>query len=309
MRVLLLGGAGFIGSNLVSELFLRGHDISVLEPEHVLIDRIKNLPVHLYRGSLSDIQLIDSIISINGIEIIIHLASTLIPGSDFPAFKKDLTNIMIPSVQLMDICARLHVKLAYFSSGGTVYGNRTNGSIPFQETDPLEPISYYGWSKQLIENCLRNSNRINGLQYIIFRPSNAYGPGQNIRGKQGFIAVALGKILHGEKITVWGDGSAVRDYIYIDDLVHAVCDVLSDETIINTTLNVGSGIGYSINEILEIIRDITHESIIVNYLDARKEDVSRIVLNNSELAKRIPFSPISIHEGIRRFYLSLSHGL
>lgn len=309
MRVLLIGGAGFIGAHLASELCGRGmHEVFVLEPENAAVDRLGDLPVQLFRGSLSDTHFLETLILDHAVEVVVHMASTLIPGSDFTAFQQDLSDVLVPSVRLMELCARHGVRLAFFSSGGTVYGNRKHNTLPFKESDALEPISYYGWSKQLLENCIHNAHRENGLQYLIFRPSNAYGPGQNLQGKQGIIAVALGKILQGETLTVWGDGNAVRDYLYIDDLIRVVCRILEDTTIVNTTLNIGSGTGHSVNEIIDMLREITGKELKVAYHESRKEDVSRIVLNIEALKERMDFSPIGVREGIGRFYHFLCHG-
>ena len=140
-----------------------------------------------------------------------------------------------------------------------------------------------------------------GLRYLILRPSNAYGPGQNLHGRQGLIAVALGKALRKEAVSVWGDGIAVRDYIYIDDLVQATLTLLGKEDAFNKTFNVGSGIGYSVNDILRILKEASGLEVSVNYLPARQEDVSHVVLAIDRIQEMIDFHPLGIQEGIRRF--------
>lgn len=309
MKVLLLGGAGFIGAHIISELLPRGgYEISVLEPASASTDRIEGFPVQLLRGNLSDTGFLEEILVQNRIETVIHLASGLIPGSDSAAFNRERTEIVAPTIRLMDLCAKRQVRFVFFSSGGTVYGDRKENPAPFKEDDALNPISYYGWSKQLLEDSIYFLHRSVGLSYLVFRPSNAYGPGQNLYGKQGIVAVALGKILKGEPVTVWGDGSAIRDYIYIDDLARTVCDVLANGTIINTTLNVGSGKGYSVNEIIGILKKVTGKDFKVIYAASRSSDVSSIVLNIDRLKRLIPFTPIDVEEGIERFYHSLIDG-
>ena len=309
MRVLLLGGAGFIGAHLISELLARGeHDIYVLEPASAPTNRIDGFPVHLFRGDIADTGSVHRILAENHIDTVIHLVSRLIPGSDLADFQREYDEVVSPTIRLMTLCAEEQIRFAFFSSGGTVYGDRKGSHAPFTEDDAMEPISYYGWSKQLLENSIYFLHRTLNLHYVVFRPSNAYGPGQNLQGKQGFIAVALGKILKGERVTVWGDGSAVRDYIYIDDLVRAVCDVLENASNVNLTLNVGSGRGHSINEIIGLLKQVTAKDFEVEYLASRNVDVSSIVLNIEALKERIAFSPIGVREGIDRFYRFLSHG-
>ena len=301
-NILLIGGAGFIGSNLIGELLRKDEtSVSVLEPEFASISRIKNFPVNVFRGELSDINKVKSILIDNQIDTIVHLVSTIIPGSTYDDYEREFTNVIFPSIRLMELCCERHIKFVYFSSGGTVYGNRRE-NVPFTETDNLAPISYYGWSKQMMENSILFMHRTQGLEYLILRPSNPYGHGQNLYGKQGLIAVALGKILAKEKITVWGDGNAVRDYIYIDDLCKAVAGVLCNKDVIDTTLNVGSGVGCSVNEIIDILKNVVDEDVLVEYVAARQADVSSVFLDTSRLRKIIDFRPIGIIEGITKFY-------
>ena len=301
MRVLLLGGAGFIGSHLATALSLRGeHAVSVLEPTSASIDRIQHLPIHLYRGSLSDTELLESILVQEDIQAVILLVSTLVPGCGFTDFEKEFEQVVAPSIRLMELCSKHHVKLVYFSSGGTVYGERAT-LAHFTEKDALTPISHYGWSKQMMEESIRYMHRTQGLRYLILRPSNAYGPGQNLHGRQGLIAVALGKALRKEAVSVWGDGIAVRDYIYIDDLVQATLSLLGKEAAFDKTFNVGSGVGYSVNDILRILKEVSGLEVSINYLPARQEDVSHVVLAIDRIREMIDFQPIGIQEGIRRF--------
>lgn len=306
---LFIGGAGFIGSNIIKNLAQEGlGHIFVQEPEFASLHRLSGMPVKIVRGELSNIDEAKSVILGNNIDTVVHLVSTLIPGSSFDDYQREFTNVLYPSVRLMEFCCEKDIKFVYFSSGGTVYGDRKGGIIPFKETDPMAPISFYGWSKQMMENSILFMHRTQNLKYVILRPSNPYGKGQNMHGKQGLIAVALGKILSGENIEVWGDGSAVRDYIYIDDLGRAVADVLIDERIVNETINIGSGVGYSINEIVESLRKVVSEGVKVKHIAARQVDVSSMVLDISKLKNMIAFYPRSLEDGITQFYLDVKNG-
>ena len=301
-NILFLGGAGFIGSNLIRKLMRRKDDIKVyvLEPSFANISRLDGMEVQVFRGTLQDIDFVQSIIEANHIDTIVHLVATIIPGSTFEDYKREYQQVIFPTIELMQYCAQKDIKFVYFSSGGTVYGNRTD-MTPFKETDPMAPISYYGWSKQMMENSILYVHRTAGLKYLIVRPSNPYGHGQNIHAKQGLIAVALGKILAGEPIVVWGDGSNVRDYIYIDDL----CEVLSqllEKDVCNTTLNIGSGVGASINDIIQVLRDVVSEEVQVEYQPARKVDVSHMILDTTHLKQYVNVEFTALVEGVTRFY-------
>ena len=308
-NILFLGGAGFIGSSIVSYLsHNKDCKITVLEPEFASLHRLSGLPVAIHRGELSNIDEIKTLILEKKIDTIVHLVSTLIPGSSFDDYQREFTNVLYPSVRLMEFCSEQDIKFVYFSSGGTIYGDRKGNVTPFKEEDQMAPISFYGWSKQMMENSILFMHRTQHLKYIIIRPSNPYGKGQNLYGRQGLIAVALGKIFSGESIQVWGDGSSVRDYIYIDDLGKAMADILLDENIVNETLNIGSGIGYSVNEILSILREVVDEDVKVEYIAARNVDVSSVVLDTIKLQHLIHFNPREIKDGITRFYQEVKHG-
>lgn len=308
-RILLIGGAGFLGSNIIYHLLEGGKaKVYVLEPEFATLHRLGCLPVTVFRGELGNLDDVKAIILENKIDTVVHLVSTLIPGSSFDDYQREFINVLYPSVRLMEFCCEQNIKFVFSSSGGTIYGDRKGEVIPFKEEDPMAPISFYGLSKQVMENSILFMHRTHKLKYVILRPANPYGKGQNLHGRQGLIAVALGKILAGEAIQVWGDGSAVRDYIYIDDLGEAVADILVDETIVNETLNIGNGIGYSINEVVEVLRTVVDEVVKVEHVAARQEDVSSVVLNTEKLRDRIRFNPRGIKEGIAFFYRDVKNG-
>lgn len=303
-KILLIGGAGFIGSNIVEHLLFSSqkYSIFVLEPEFASLHRIEQLPITVFRGELNNFELLKDILLSNNIDTVVHLVSTLIPGSSFDDYQKEFSNMIFPSIRLMELCSELSIKFVYFSSGGTVYGDRRNDGVPFSEENQMAPISYYGWSKQMMENSILYMHRTKNLEYVILRPSNPYGKGQYLYGKQGFIAVALGKILAGKSIQIWGKGDITRDYIYIDDLGKAVVEILSNSLVVNKTLNIGSGVGYTINDIIRVLRTVVKENFSVEYLPARNVDVSSVVLDITKLRSVISFNPRGILEGVTEFY-------
>ena len=308
-KYLFIGGAGFIGSNIIGNMLRHNNvELHVVEPYLANIDRLEGKKVTIHRANINDIQSIHTILCNYNIDVVVHLVSTIVPGSTYDDFLSEFTTVTFPSIRLMEICAEMKIKFVYFSSGGTIYGNNNQlKETGFDENEEMAPISYYGWSKQMMENGVLFMHRTKGLEYITIRPSNPYGKGQNIYGKQGFIAVALGKILNHEPIVVYGDGSSVRDYIYIDDLGMAASHILMNDSIRNTTLNIGSGIGYSINQVLNILRHNIKEHFEVNYIDSRKSDVSSIILNIDKLKKLFDFKPTPLEDGIKEFYSYLTN--
>lgn len=301
MKILFIGGAGFIGSSLVKG-FLKDstYEVYVIEPIQANISRLGGLDVRIVRESLTNVEAVERILAENGIQTVVHLVSTLIPGSGYDDFNREFQNMIFPSIRLMEFCAKKNIKFVYFSSGGTIYGNR-NDMKPFAETDEQKPISYYGWSKQMMENAILFKNRTERLKYLVVRPSNPYGHGQNLHGKQGLVAVAIGKLLDGKPVEVWGDGSAIRDYIYIDDLAKIVFQLI-DKDVSNTAVNIGSGRGYSVNDVLAFLKIITKVDFKIEYQNARPMDVSNMVLDTTRMLHYVDVELTPMLKGMEAFY-------
>ena len=299
-HILFIGGAGFIGSNLLKQFDTDKYLLHVLEPEDANISRLDKAKVTIHRCSLSDVGTIQGILTTYNIQTVVHLVSTLIPGSTYEEYKDEFKTVIFPSIEIMEICAKEKIKFVYFSSGGTIYGNR-NEMKPFSEEDEVSPISYYGWSKQIMENSILFMHRTKGLPYLIIRPSNPYGHGQNIYAKQGLVAVAIGKILEGKPVEVWGDGSSIRDYIYINDLAVSVYQLI-ERNACNTTLNIGSGRGYSVNDVLAFLKIVSGIDYKIEYKNPRPVDVSNMVLDVTKLKEFIDIVNTPFMDGINIFF-------
>lgn len=304
MKTLFLGGAGFIGSAIIKEMLAQDPlvHIVVLEPPHADTSRLNGCKAEIIRGTLQDTEHIDRIITEHAITRIVHLVSTMTPASSYEDYMQELYAVVRPSIRLMELCARRGIGLVYFSSCAA-YGESMNGQ-PLREDAPLRPISYYGLSKRLMESNIRFEHRVNGLQYLILRPSNPYGHGQRTDSRQGLIAVALGKVRAGQLVTIWGDGSAVRDYIYIDDLAKAVCAVMRS-CAVNEAVNIGSGTGLTVKDVLGFVGDVVDKPMQVQYSQARKQDVSRVVLDTTRMRQIYTLPLTAIRKGVKMFWADL----
>ncbi len=169
-NLLFIGGAGFIGSNIIRTMQTEKANIFVLEPSFADVHRLDGLKVNVFRGDLINTDYVSSIVETNKIDTIVHLVSTIIPGSSFEDYKREYQTVIFPSIELMQLCAQKGIRFVYFSSGGTVYGNRLTKE-PFVETEPMNPISYNGLSKQTMENSIHYVHRTMELNYLILRPS------------------------------------------------------------------------------------------------------------------------------------------
>lgn len=297
-RILLVGGSGFIGRNLGEALERRGHRVLVADQRVV-----EPAPPGTFRIPLTDRASMQRLLREARVDVLVHLASALLPSSTAEQFEAEVLDVLLPSFALMDACARASVRLVLFSSGGTVYGDPGPGRAA--EGQALAPKSRYGLAKVMLEDYARLCHRLAGLRYLVLRPSNPYGRHQRLDGTQGIVAVAMGRALAGLPLELWGDGEGVRDYLDVQDLCLAVVDLL-ERDVANTVFNVGSGVGHSVNEVIELVRQVTGRDLEVVHRPARATDVRRIVLDTSALSATIDWRPTPLAEGLRRFYGELT---
>ncbi len=303
MRALVLGGTGFIGSHLVDRLLARGHKVRVFSraPERF---RDPLSGVDYRQAGFDDIPALAEAIS--GVDVVYHLISTTVPATSNrdPVF--DIESNLAATVRLLKLLSESEVKkLVYLSSGGTVYG--IPDSVPIPESHRLAPICSYGIVKVAVENYLRMFHRSHGLDYVIIRPSNPYGPRQGHFGVQGVIGTFLGRIAGGEELEVWGDGSLVRDFVYITDLAD-LC-VSAGEGDGTGVYNGGSGTGCSIAEVIGIMEKVIGRRLEVQYRPGRGFDVPRVILDIAAARRDFAWAPkIGIEEGIRRTWEEMAGG-
>lgn len=286
MNVLVLGGNGFIGSHLLDELLAVGHSVRVFDrfPENF---RPPCPNVDYRTGQFGDAFSMAE--ALQGVEVVYHLISTTVPGTSNLNPIADISDNLIATVVLLDQMVKMGVKrIVYLSSGGTVYGKPR--AVPISEDHPLNPICSYGVVKVAIENYLNMYHELYGLRPTIIRPSNPFGPRQGHGGVQGVIATFFAKIFHNRPITVWGDGSIIRDYMYVTDLTR-LC-VIAGEGDFTGVLNAGSGKGVSVSNIIEQLKDVTGRQPSVSYEPGRAFDVKEIVLDISRAKTITGWHPI-----------------
>lgn len=309
---LILGGFGFIGKNIAEDLLI--HDLGTVvvldrpgtsfgNPEIDTNDRLK-----VYHGDFSDRVLLKKIFAEHAVDVVIHCVSTTIPATSNADMAYDVhSNLEGTLAVLEEMRAASVSRIVYFSSGGTVYGPGTDECQKrgFRESDATNPISSYGVVKLAIEKYLGLYQHLYGIDYLVLRESNPYGPYHQAE-KQGFINVTLRNILSGNPITVWGDGSIVRDFIYVKDTARILADLI-ERGVWNRVFNLGSGKGYSINEILAILREVAGD-FEVRYESTRSLDVPRAVLDMGQLSLVTPMvvDLTDIRTGILETYQWLS---
>lgn len=298
-NILVTGGTGFVGSHLVELLLQNGHQVTALTSSSSIHPNLQHLQskIKMLYGDFGNRQLM--VQSLQNVDIIIHIAWTTVPktASENPSY--DAQSNIIGGIHLLEAAVEAKVKKVIFiSTGGALYGVPTY--TPIDEEHPIRPISAYGISKMAFERYLHFFYQNKGLDYTIFRISNAYGTRQNITKNQGVVGIWLQKILKNEPIEIWGDGQVVRDYIYVSDIAQAIIqslDYKGNEHI----FNLGSGLGYSLNEILEICNRISQKTANVQYLPARSFDVPVNILSINRIQKELNWTPVvSLEEGVQQ---------
>lgn len=298
MNVIVMGGDGFIGSHLVDRLVELGHDVTVFDRCPYLVTR--NLEhqkgfIRVISGEFAN--KIDLKNALRGNDVVFHFiwVSTPITSWNDPYLEVD-ENIRW-SVQLAEAAVESGIKKMVFpSSGGTVYGTQQHGKV--NESSLPCPFSPYGIAKLSVEHFLSYYRKSANLACDVYRIGNAFGPRQPVGSPQGVIAVWMSKILSGETITVYGDYETLRDYVYVKDIAHLMAYSVTDLNQ-SATMNIGSGQGTSIMELLDIFKRIIDIPFKYEIRPRRPSDNSSIVLDNSLILSHFPsFSFSDLEEKI-----------
>jgi len=287
--ILLIGGAGFLGRALTSRLDESGYALHVVTRSNALDFSDK---VTSYGGGMENATLLRRLIP--EFKTVVHLASGTTPGLSNRAPSLEGSMNITPTLILLEELQRNpHVRLIYVSSGGAVYGNPASRLVP--ESAELRPLSYYGAGKAAVESFLNCLHLQTGNPVVILRPSNLYGPGQPMYQGFGVVRTMLQHLRDNSPMTIWGDGSNVRDYLYIDDMVSAVELVLANASA-SGPFNVGNGIGHSLNELIHIAESVSGARLSVRYETSRGIDVGRIVLDITSIQQCYGWTPATVLE-------------
>ncbi len=299
MKCLILGGKGFLGSHLADALVTHGYDVRVF-------DRHGAITLSHPRTSLS-VEWVDGDLNhegdlhdaLAGCDVVFHLVSTTLPISSNADPVFDIESNLVGSLRLLNHALVAGVKrIVFISSGGTVYG--LPRYLPIDEAHPTDPICSYGIGKLAIEKYLALYQRLHGLGSVVLRLSNPFGERQ-AHSNQGAVNVFLKKALRGETIEIWGDGSIVRDYIFIDDCVDAMLKALTYPSTTPSVFNIGSGVGMSLNELLAEIEQVTGKETKRVYTKGRTFDVAKSVLAIGKAKDHLGWQPTTpFREGLRR---------
>lgn len=306
MKALVVGGNGFIGSHLVDQLVKRDYNVVVYD---LYERRYEPLPpqVHFVKGDLTQAYLIRE--ALLGVDVVFHLAWATIHEISNQDPAADVQTNLVPSIHLIEACQRAGVrKVVFTSSGGTVYG--PTQTLPITENHPQNPVNAYGITKLAVEKYLQMFGHLYGLNYLIFRPSVPYGPRQNPLGRQGAVAVFLYRIARGLPIILWGDGSVVRDYFYVSDLVDALITGAEQDYDTSHIFNIGGAEGVSLVQLIELVEKTVGKKAIIDYKPARNFDAPKIVLDTNLAAQELNWQPkIDMRQGLDQTWAWMSEAI
>lgn len=289
LRILVLGGLGFIGSHLSRLLLKEGYQVRIFDKlygsRNLIADIVEKIEIE--EGDAERPE--DILRSLRDIDIAIDLIHTTVPGASMNDPSYDVQTNVVSHAGWLSLLKDTRLRrIIYVSSGGTVYGVPQQN--PIGEDHPTDPISSYGITKLAIEKYVAMYANIHGIEYRICRPANVYGEGQRLHIGQGVIGVFLERCLKGQPIEIWGDGTVRRDYLYVTDMVQGIVKLI-DHRGDSRIFNISSGRGYSLNEIIAFIRDELKMPVAVTYMTSRKFDVPVNVLDSSRLRRETGWMP------------------
>lgn len=296
MRVLIVGGSGFIGSHLTDLLVANGQTVRVYNRSHNLYQK-QNREVEYIYGNLADDALLQK--ALKDIDVVYQLVSSTVPSTSNNDPIGDVSSNVIDMLNFLQCCVTASVqKIIFPSSGGTIYGFPQK--IPINEDQPSNPICSYGITKLTVEKYLSLYQYLYGLDYTVLRISNPYGPRQNPTGKVGAITIFLDRIIKNIPIQIWGNGEIVRDYVYIYDVAQALYSA-QEFDLSEKVFNIGMGKGTTLNELLNKIRQVINYDFQVEYIESRQVDVTTNILDISRANTILKWQPtVHLEVGIEK---------
>ncbi|MBV8844542.1 MAG: GDP-mannose 4,6-dehydratase [Bryobacterales bacterium] len=301
MRILVTGGAGFIGSHTVDALVAaQSHDIAVIDDlssgRHEQLDK----SVRFYHADIRNSDEVNMIVGRECPEVLVHLAAQMDVRKSVaqPAFDAEVN--IGGLLNLMEAGRTRGLRRVVFAStGGAIYGEQE--SFPCNEDHPQHPVSPYGVAKLASEAYLFFYRAQYGIDYVAVRYSNVYGPRQDPHGEAGVVAIFCGYMCAGKTCTIYGDGEQTRDYIYVGDVARA--NVAAVNTRFCGALNIGTGVETSVKQLFNLLAGVAETSVQPVYAPPRPGEQSRSVISPARAAEQLAWKPeVPLQEGLSRTF-------
>jgi UDP-glucose 4-epimerase len=296
MKIMVTGGAGFIGSHVVDTFVENNHEVVVID--NLSTGRLSNLnpAAKFYEVDIRSPEMAE-IFEKEKPQVVDHHAAQMDVrrSVEDPLFDADV-NVM-GSIKLIELARKYNVeRFIYISTGGAVYGEPEY--LPCDEDHPINPICPYGASKHTVEHYLYMYRELYDMEYVVLRYPNVYGPRQDPHGEAGVVAIFSGQMLKNAPVVINGDGDQERDFVYVGDCARANLLALQTENT-NTIFNLGYGVGTTINEVYENLKDITSYELSADYGPAKAGETRRIFLEANRASKYLDWTPtIDLKDGL-----------
>jgi len=301
IKIVIIGGNGFIGSHFTAEAVDRGHQVVVCELSDTPPRYAHGRPYELIEGGID--ALISCFDDLSDVDIVCHFASSTTPATSNVNPARDIEENLVRNILLLEKMRSVGKKrILYLSSGGAIYG--TPQYTPIDEEHPQCPLSSYGIVKGAMERYLELYSVLYGFQSAIVRPSNPYGPGQNLNSHVGVISTFLDCVRRRVPLTMYGNGSIIRDFVYVSDLVSLMIDIV--EQGVCGTFNCGHGEGVSLRQLANIVSEVTGSKLEIHHEPARSFDPMIVLLDIKRAKERVGWVPsVTLVEGIRKTWDAL----
>ncbi|MCY6353837.1 GDP-mannose 4,6-dehydratase [Clostridium sp. ZS2-4] len=299
MNIIVTGGAGFIGSNIVDRLVQLNHNVAIIDNLSTGKEENINIKAKFYKVDIRDNKKILKVFEDFKPEICIHHAAQIDIQTSIRNPRFDAEVNIIGTINVLEACRINKVKKIIYACSAAVYGNPKY--LPIDERHKTNPISYYGISKLTPEYYMKVFSEFYGIKYSILRYANAYGIRQAFKGEGGVIAIFLNKIIKKEIPVIYGDGEQTRDFIYVKDIVNANIAALTRGN--NEVINISTNNKISINELVNYIRIISKRDLNHIYASKRDGDILHSYINNEKAKTLLNWEPeYSIEEGLKETY-------
>lgn len=295
-RVLITGGAGFIGSNLVDRLILGGYSVSIID--NLSTGNINNINKHakLYNMDIRDCE-VSKVFEVERPQYVFHHAAQIDVQKSLkdPVFDSSVN--IIGTINILENCKKYGVNKIIYASSAAVYG--VPEYLPVDEKHIIRPISYYGISKHTPEHYIKVYSELYGIRHTIFRYANVYGIRQDPKGEGGVVSIFMDRLFKGIIPIIYGDGEQTRDFIYVDDIVEANIKSLSRGD--NEILNISTNSPASVNELYRLMKDMLGFKYDAEYGIERSGDIKHSCLDNKRAMELLNWRPhYSLSEGLKK---------
>jgi UDP-glucose 4-epimerase len=296
VRILITGGAGFIASHVADAYVAAGHDVAILDNLSRGSRNNVNAKARFYHGDIQDAQFMESVFQKERPEVINHHAAQMDVrrGVREPLF--DASVNILGSLNILQ-CAVAHGirRIIYVSTAGAAYGEPKQ--VPVPEDYPINPITPYGITKHTVEHYLFTYGVLYGLNYVVLRYGNVYGPRQSSEGEAGVFAIFCEQMLAGTQSVIYGDGTKIRDYVYIDDVAQANLAAIQRGD--GEIFNIASGEETTDQEVFDLVRELLGKTDVhPRYMPRRPGEIDRICLEIGKAKRLLNWTPeVSLRQG------------